>query len=99
MPLKDGEETVRRVETMSTVARADETAPHVLLAEEDATDDESGKHIQPNKQPTYGGAARAVRRHIQGDRVVERRRARALQLRTSPRGRPVGILPGQLTNH
>ena len=39
MPLKDGEETVRRVETMSTVARADETAPHVLLAEEDATDE------------------------------------------------------------
>lgn len=35
---------------MSTVERGDETAPHVLLTDEDATDDESGERIQPNSQ-------------------------------------------------
>jgi hypothetical protein len=35
---------------MSTVERGDETAPHVLLADEDATDDKSGERIQPNSQ-------------------------------------------------
>ena len=35
---------------MSTIERGDETAPHVLLTDEDATDDESGERIQPNSQ-------------------------------------------------